>query len=134
MQELAVYHSQMHQMALWGHLVQFVHACCMYGMLCTKCLELAPPGLNSLIQFFFFFFFLIKHLKPRLKVKEFGNLEAKEIGERGLTFILFNRGCIRQFGIRTIWIYLPDRATNAAIRQFYGKGGKGNYGWLLRCR
>ena len=49
---------------------------------------------------------------------------SERIGERDLTFILFNRGCIGQFGIGTIWIYLPDQAANAVIRQFYGKEGK----------
>ena len=54
---------------------------------------------------------------------------------RGLTFIKFNRGRIGQFGIGTIWIYLPDQAANAAIRWFFTeKGGKGDYGWLLRGR
>ena len=37
----------------------------------------------------------------------------------------FNRGRIGQFGIGTIWIYLPDRAANAAIRWFlWEKEGK----------
>ena len=49
-----------------------------------------------------------------------------------LIFINFSRGHIGQFGIGTIWVYLPDRAANAAIRWFYGKGGKGDYRWLLR--
>ena len=35
-----------------------------------------------------------------------------------LIFINFNRGRIGQFGIGTIWIYLPDQAANAAIRRF----------------
>ena len=51
-----------------------------------------------------------------------------------LIFINFNRGRIGQFGIGTIWIYLPDRAANAAIRWFMGKEGKATTGWLLRSR
>ena len=45
-----------------------------------------------------------------------------------LIFINFNRGRIGQFGIGTIWIYLPDRAANAAIRRFMGKEGKATTG------
>ena len=66
-EELAVYHSQVHQMALWGHQVHLcMHAIHMYGVLCTKCLELAPLGLNSLILCIYIFV-LIKHLKLRYK-------------------------------------------------------------------
>ena len=45
-----------------------------------------------------------------------------------LIYINFNRGCIGQFGIGKIWIYLPDRAVNAAIRWFMGKEGKATTG------
>ena len=45
-----------------------------------------------------------------------------------LVFINFNRGRIGQFGIGTIWIYLPDQAANAAIRQFMGNEGKATTG------
>ena len=45
-----------------------------------------------------------------------------------LIFINFNRGRIGQFGIGTIWIYLPDRAANAVIRWFMGKEGKATTG------
>ena len=41
-----------------------------------------------------------------------------------LIYINFNRGRVGQFGIGTIWIYLPDRAANAAIRRFMGREGK----------
>ena len=40
----------------------------------------------------------------------------------------FNRGRIGQFGIGTIWIFLPDRAANAAVRRFTGKEGKATAG------
>ena len=39
-------------------------------------------------------------------------------------FVNFNRGCIRKFGIGTIWIYLPDRAANAVIRWFFLREGR----------
>ena len=50
------------------------------------------------------------------------------MGGGTLIFINFNRGHIGQFGIGTIWIYLPDRATDAAIRRFMGKEGKATTG------
>ena len=55
-------------------------------------------------------------------------LEAK-IG-KGQT-LKFNKRPHWEFWIRTIWNYLSDWAANAVIRWYNGKGGKGNYGWLL---
>ena len=53
---------------------------------------------------------------------------SKKYGMGALIFINFNRGRIGQFGIGTIWINLPDRAVNAAIRWFMGKEGKATMG------
>ena len=45
-------------MTLWGHLVHLcVRPVITYGVLGTKCLELAPPGLISLILYIYIFFF-----------------------------------------------------------------------------
>ena len=44
-------------MTLWGHQVHLcMHVICMYGVLSTKCLELAPPGLIALILYYFYFY------------------------------------------------------------------------------
>ena len=44
-------------MALWGHQVHLcMCAICTYGVLCTKCLELAPPGLNSLKLYYIYIY------------------------------------------------------------------------------
>ena len=53
---------------------------------------------------------------------------SENMGWGTLIFINFNRGRIGQFGIGTIWIYLPDRAADAAIRWFTGKEGKATTG------
>ena len=77
-------------MTLWGHQVQFVHACCMYVWCALhKVLGISPTGTNCLnIYIYILFFLLIKHLKPRLRLIEFRNFEAKEIGEGANIYLI----------------------------------------------